>query len=172
MHIRLATQADLPAIMALVRAVVPLMQASGNHQWATDYPNEAVFERDMQLSRLWIAQQDIDPLHRIAGIAAITAEPEPEYAQAGLDIDEPALVIHRLAVNPELHRAGVARALLAHAEQLARDQKITALRVDTNIQNEATQRLFPSLGYRLAGEITLAVRPGLRFLCYEKRLST
>ena len=34
----------------------------------------------------------------------------------------------------------------------------------------ATQRLFPRLGYRFAGEIGLAFRPGLRFFCYEKRL--
>ena len=32
------------------------------------------------------------------------------------------------------------------------------------------QRLFPKLGYELAGEIGLGFRPGLRFLCYEKRL--
>jgi hypothetical protein len=30
--------------------------------------------------------------------------------------------------------------------------------------------LFPKLGYTLAGEIGLGFRPGLRFLCYEKRL--
>jgi RimJ/RimL family protein N-acetyltransferase len=42
--------------------------------------------------------------------------------------------------------------------------------VDTNSENAATQRLFPKLGYRFAGEIKLAFRPGLRFFCYEKRL--
>jgi hypothetical protein len=44
------------------------------------------------------------------------------------------------------------------------------LRVDTNAQNAATQRLFPKLGYQFAGEIGLEFRPGLRFFCYEKRL--
>ena len=56
------------------------------------------------------------------------------------------------------------------AEEVAADRGITILRVDTNTQNEATQRLFPKLGYRLAGEISLQFRPGLRFFCYEKRL--
>ena len=58
------------------------------------------------------------------------------------------------------------------AEEVAVERAITVLRVDTNTQNEATQRLFPKLGYQLAGEISLAFRPGLRFLCYEKRLAT
>jgi hypothetical protein len=56
------------------------------------------------------------------------------------------------------------------AEELALARNIAVLRVDTNTQNQATQRLFPKLGYQLAGEISLGVRPGLRFLCYEKRL--
>jgi GNAT superfamily N-acetyltransferase len=166
MHIRLATQDDLPALMALVRRVVPLMHAAGNHQWDDDYPNTTVFRRDLALEQLWIAE-----LHeRIAGFAAITTEPEPEYAQAGLNIDEKAVIVHRLAVDPDRRRAGVARSLMNHAEIVAKGQRIHVLRVDTNICNEATQRLFPLLGYRLAGEITLASRPKLRFLCYEKRL--
>jgi RimJ/RimL family protein N-acetyltransferase len=57
-----------------------------------------------------------------------------------------------------------------HAEAVAASLGITAIRVDTNIENQATQRLFPSLGYRFAGEISLAIRPGQRFLCYEKRI--
>jgi hypothetical protein len=42
--------------------------------------------------------------------------------------------------------------------------------VDTNTQNEATQSLFPKLGYSLSGEIELQFRPGLRFRCYQKLL--
>lgn len=166
MHIRLATENDLPALMALVRRVVPLMHAAGNRQWDDDYPNAAVFERDLALRQLWIAELN----ESIAGFAAITTEPEPEYAQAGLNIDENAVVVHRLAVDPDLRREGVARSLMNHAEIVAKNHGIYALRVDTNICNEATQRLFPILGYRLAGEISLASRPKLRFLCYEKRL--
>jgi ribosomal protein S18 acetylase RimI-like enzyme len=75
-----------------------------------------------------------------------------------------------LAVDPAAQGHGVAAALLQQAEALAVEQGLKALRVDTNSENQATQRLFPKLGYRFAGEITLAFRPGLRFFCYEKRL--
>lgn len=34
--LRRATLADLPAILALVQQVVPLTQASDNHQWSLD----------------------------------------------------------------------------------------------------------------------------------------
>ena len=66
--------------------------------------------------------------------------------------------------------SGVALALMEQAEKQAVAQGLHVLRVDTNSENAATQQLFPKLGYRFAGEIGLAFRPGLRFFCYEKQL--
>ena len=164
--VRRAAVADLPALLALVRRVVPLMQASGNFQWSADYPNEAVFRADIARNHLWVAELN----GAIVGVAALTQDQDVEYTQADWDVTEPALVTHRLAVDPAARGQGVALALLAQAEKQAVAQHLKALRVDTNSENTATQRLFPKLGYRFAGEITLAFRPGLRFFCYEKRL--
>ncbi|GAA3974117.1 GNAT family N-acetyltransferase [Hymenobacter antarcticus] len=163
---RRATLADLPAILALVRRVVPLMRASGNFQWSADYPNEVVFTADIERSCLWVGEL----AGAMAGVAALTQDQDEEYAQADWDATEPALVTHRLAVDPAAQGRGVALALMAEAERLAVTQGLRVLRVDTNSENAATQRLFPKLGYRFAGEITLAFRPGLRFFCYEKWL--
>ena len=164
---RRAISNDIPNILALVRRVVPLMQASGNFQWSVDYPNEAVFATDIAQNHLWVAELD----GAIAGIAALTQDQDEEYAQADWDVAESALVTHRLAVDPAAQGRGVAVALMQEAESQAVAQGLKILRVDTNSENTATQRLFPKLGYRFAGEITLAFRPGLRFFCYEKRLA-
>ena len=164
---RRATPADVPAILALIRRVVPLMNASGNFQWSADYPNEAVFTDDVARGHLWVAEFD----GAVAGVAALTMDQDEEYAQADWDVTEPALVTHRLAVDPAAQGKGVALALMEQAEKQAQAQGLRTLRVDTNSENAATQRLFPKLGYRFAGEITLGFRPGLRFFCYEKRLS-
>lgn len=167
MPIRLAHATDLPALMALVRRVVSPMRAAGNLQWDDDYPNEAVFTRDLEAGQLWVAEPHAGTL---AGVAAITTDQSPEYADVGWDIHEPAIVIHRLAVDPAFRGAGIAAALMQQAETIARTRGIAILRVDTNTENPAPQRLFPKLGYTFAGEIGLAFRPGLRFFCYEKRL--
>jgi ribosomal protein S18 acetylase RimI-like enzyme len=166
MRMRLAVEDDLPALMTLVRRVVPLMRATGNLQWDENYPDEPVFLRDIGMKQLWICEVGGE----VAGIAAVTMDQEPDYAQVGWDIHEPAIVVHRLAVDPAFRSAGVASALMLKAEEEAVARGITVLRVDTNTNNEATQRLFPKLGYLLAGEIGLQFRPGLRFFCYEKRL--
>jgi ribosomal protein S18 acetylase RimI-like enzyme len=110
------------------------------------------------------------PYVPIAGFAAITTDQEPEYADVGWNINEQSIVVHRLAVDPAFQGKGMAAALMLQAETVARVRGVKVLRVDTNAQNQATQRLFPKLGYALAGEIKLRFRPGLSFLCYEKRI--
>lgn len=167
MNVRQGTLEDIDAVMALVRRVVPLMRASGNLQWDEHYPNPKVFTRDVELSQLWVAELD----SAVAGVAAITQDQEPEYAQIGWDITQPAIVIHRIAVDPAFRGRGIAEALMLQSEEVARSRNIAVLRVDTNIHNQATQKLFPKLGYILSGELGLSFRPGLRFFGYEKRLA-
>lgn len=166
MILRLATETDLPHLIDLIRQVVPRMHIAGNFQWDTGYPNETVFRQDIQRGDLWVAEID----GALAGVAALTTIQDAEYEQLGWDLSETALVTHRLAVHPDFQGRGVAAALLKQAEWLALSRGIDVLRIDTNSENQATQRLFPKLGYRFSGELTLGFRPGLRFLGYEKRL--
>ena len=166
MLIRLATLNDIAGIMRLIAEVVPVMNAAGNFQWDDTYPNTAVFEQDINLKQLWVADEGGD----IAGVSAITTDQDEEYTQVGWDITQTAIVTHRLAVSPRYQGKGIAAMLLQEAEAEAIRRGIKILRVDTNSENQATQKLFPKLGYVLAGEITLEFRPGLRFYCYEKLL--
>jgi len=166
-RIRPAIASDLPQLTELLRRIVPLMRAAGNHQWDDGYPNEQVFAADIARGELWVAEIS----GAVAGVAAMTTQQEPEYAQADWDATEAAVVVHRLAVDPAFRGAGIAAALMHQAEEVAREKRLAVVRVDTNTENPATQRLFPRLGYRSAGEISLEFRPGLRFLCYEKRVA-
>ncbi|TSD67578.1 GNAT family N-acetyltransferase [Inquilinus sp. KBS0705] len=166
MVIRLATLTDIPQIMQIIAEVVPLMRAAGNMQWDSTYPNPDVFRQDIELGQLWVADIEGD----IAGVTAITTEQYPEYEQVGWDTSETAIVTHRLAVSPRHRGKGIAEALLLQADKVAAERGINLVRVDTNSQNAATQRLFPKVGYTFGGEITLAFRPGLSFYVYEKRL--
>lgn len=167
MNIRLATTEDIPQIMELIAAVVPLMRASGNFQWDDTYPNAGVFADDIASGQLWVAEID----GHIAGVTAITTEQYDEYALAGMDITQSAIVTHRLAVNVNYRGRGIAEALLKQAETVAKDRGISILRIDTNSNNKATRQLFPKMGYEFMGEMPLKFRPNLRFYCYEKNLS-
>ena len=166
MQIRLASASDVPSLLEMLGNVVPRMREAGNLQWDETYPNGSVLHDDIAHKQLWVAEID----GTLGGLAAITMDQSPEYAQVGWDVNERAIVIHRLAVDPKFRGMGMAQGLMQKAEEVAEQRGIRKLRVDTNTRNEATQRLFPKLGYCLAGEISLGFRPGLRFLCYEKCL--
>jgi ribosomal protein S18 acetylase RimI-like enzyme len=166
MLIRFAVQDDIAAVTGLLRRVVPLMRAAGNLQWDERYPDAAVFELDVVRKQLWVAEIG----GTIAGMATIVTDREPEYAQAGWDIEQPAVTVHRLAVDPEFRGAGVAMALMRKAEEVSAERGISVVRTDTSAENTVAQKLFLKLGYVLAGEIRLSYRPGLRVLCYEKHL--
>jgi GNAT superfamily N-acetyltransferase len=166
MTIRRATLNDIHQIMLLIAEVVPAMNAAGNFQWDITYPNATVFENDIALNQLWVADAEGD----IAGITAITTDQDPEYAEVGWDLNETAIVTHRLAVSARYRGKGIAAQLLQQAELEAIRRDIKTLRIDTNSNNKATRQLFPKLGYEFAGEIGLGFRPNLRFYCYEKRL--
>ena len=57
MMIRLATTDDLPTVLAIVREVVIEMRAVGNTQWDDAYPDAPRFERDVENSALYVAEQ-------------------------------------------------------------------------------------------------------------------
>ena len=54
--VRLATEPDLPAIMEIIKAVVPMMQASGNFQWDSQYPLEDNFRTDIADGVCYVAE--------------------------------------------------------------------------------------------------------------------
>lgn len=166
MTISLATLDEVPEIMQLVKKVIPLMQSSGNFQWGDDYPTSEVFIRDVALNQLWVSKLE----HKVVGLAAITSDQDPEYADVGWNIQDKAIVTHRLAVDPDCQGMGIAKALMKQAEQVAIKSGIKILRVDTNSENTATNVLFPKLGYQFSGEISFPRRPKLRFYGYQKLL--
>jgi GNAT superfamily N-acetyltransferase len=125
--IRRGTQQDVAEIMAIVRAVVPLMHAQDNYQWGDKnrdgifYPNDEAFEGDATDGTLWVVEGSMaegGPTCVLAA-AALTVDQPEEYGGAGLDLSVPAVVPHRMAVHPAMHGRGLARQLFEKAEGLA-----------------------------------------------------
>ena len=166
MRIRLATYDDLPQVVQVANKVVQLMQAEGNFQWDETYPCYEHFKADILETQLWVAVNE-DEI--IIGFAALTTAQPPEYADSGCDISIPSIVPHRLAVDPAFRRGGIAQLFFARAEQLAKERGFSYVRVDTNTANLAMRQVILKSGYKLKGEISLAVKAGsLRFFCFEK----
>ena len=168
--------------MHIVRAVVPTMESVGNFQWGSNnaagvfYPNEESFAQDFRDGTLWVVEDELSADGggpSVVGVAALTVDQPEEYGAAGLDLNTPSVVPHRLAVHPAMQGRGVARMLYNKAELMAQECGWDRVRVDTCTINVPMNKLIQSLGYKRYGEFTFPGKAdGLRFVAYEKVLSS
>jgi ribosomal protein S18 acetylase RimI-like enzyme len=81
-------------------------------------------------------------------------------------LDGATLDVHRLAVDPDFFRRGIATALVRAA--LAAEARATRAIVQTGAANDAAKRLYRREGFVDAGEREVA--PGLRVALFERPL--
>ncbi len=114
----------MPAYVAEIREMYP--------DWTPEVPPRLMPEDVEPPAGRWlVAYRDATPV----GCAALKR------------LDDRTAEIKRVYVAPEARNAGVARALLARLERLARDAGYTALRMDTGARQPASVALFGSSGY-------------------------
>lgn len=169
-HVKLrkAKQEDLSSIVRICGVVVPLLNADNNYQWNDTYPLAADFQKDIDNDVLWVAEVDGE----VAGFAALTTDQSDEYAEVGWDLQEPAIVPHRVAVDPKYRGKSIALQFMLTAEDLARQAGYKYVRIDTNVRNIPMQKMFEKLNYEFAGEISFKNKPviyeKMMFKCYQK----
>jgi pimeloyl-ACP methyl ester carboxylesterase/GNAT superfamily N-acetyltransferase len=131
-QIRLAEESyDGPAARTLVPAYVDEIRAM-YPDWTPDVPPR-------------LTARDVEPP---AGRWLVAYRGEQPIGCAGLKrLDERTAEIKRVYVAPEARGAGVARALLARLEEIARTVGYDRLRLDTGAEQPASVALFTSIGY-------------------------
>ena len=165
--IRKGVPADLPQIWKLVQAAVAHMNAGGNPQWGPDYPGMTHFAEGIAAGDLYAA---CSPEGTILGVAILNTWQEDCYEDlTGWRETPPALVIHKVAVLPEAQRQGVASALFRFAFDLAREQGLRSVRMDTYCLNGKMQALIRKFGFHYMGNVHFPARP-LCYRVYEKVL--
>lgn len=154
-RIRLAINEDISSIMAIVKALVILMNAEGNYQWHSTYPLESDFQKDIDAGVLYVSVlEEENEKEEIVGCIAITTSQPVEYSDLswGNDIVT-AVVPHRLAVSASVQGKGIAQYMMSFVEKWARERGILCIRVDTNILNVRMQHIFEKMTYNYIGNI-------------------
>lgn len=165
-EIRRAKQDELGEIMELISKCVQVMQADGSDQWDANYPNKEIIEQDIQQGTLYVCVED----HVIAGILVLDENESEEYKTIQwVQNQGPHLIMHRLAVHPEVQGKGIARKLIAFAEDYARANGYTSIRLDTYAKNARALQIYPRLGYEHRGEVRFPNRTA-NFPVFEKVL--
>ncbi len=156
---RPATEADLPAMMEIVRDAQASLKKHRVDQWQDGYPREENLRFDMERGECFVV------LHgeEIAAFFTLSTREEPTYA--GITDGKwtegmACCVLHRAAVAQKYRGSGMAAELMKAVERQAKAYGLRCIRTDTHKKNKPMQTLLRQSGYRYRGNITVRVNDG------------
>lgn len=164
MMIQRAKISDLSDILTITKACAAYMITKGIYQWNEHYPSKQVFLNDIAQKELYIMLHK----NRIIGTVVISTYMDDEYIpMKWLTKNKNNIYIHRLAVHPDFQGNGYAQKLMAFAENYARQNSFTSVRLDTFSQNKRNQKFYETRGYEKLGDIFFPKQSEHPFYCYE-----
>ncbi|MFB4213061.1 GNAT family N-acetyltransferase [Shouchella sp. JSM 1781072] len=166
--IRKATSHDLKKIEEMAIRATKKMNAEGSDQWDKQYPTIQHFEKDLAEGSLFVYEQD----ETVVGSITVDQTFAPEYRSESLtwsDVQDHAGTFHRLLVDPETRKAGIAASLITYAEEHCKRQGLKAMHIDTYALNEKAQQLFSKYGYTKVGTLQFPGKEA-QFIGFEKKL--
>ena len=152
MRIRNATTGDLPKIREIYTAAKSYMDASGNpNQWAVEYPPEEYLQQDIELSRLYVCEEN----GSLCGVFMLSMEDDPtyHYIEGEWFNEKPYGVIHRIASDGA--KKGVFKNVLEFCKEKMAEKSVVNLRIDTHEDNKTMQHLMEKYGFGYCGIIYL-----------------
>lgn len=139
------------------------LEAEGIVQWDDGYPTRETVETDVRRGTLYILEDDDS---RCVASVALDENQSTEYASLAWTGGEPALVVHRLCVDPQAQGRGHAHRLMEFAELHALRSGYASVRLDAYTGNERSVGLYQRRGYREVGQVHFPRRE-LPFWCFE-----
>lgn len=164
--LRLVRAEELDTVWALVRRTVAEMIAWGSDQWGEDYPLIELYAEDIAHQELWCVADETDT---ILGVAALVCRHEEDYENLPFRRSEPAVSMHRVAVDPCAMGKGVAGMLFQKFEEEGLRRGVESLRIDTYCMNERMQHLIAKHGFTKLAEFYFPNRDN-PYYCYDKLL--
>lgn len=163
---RKATVSDMIQIWVIIQQAIERRKNDGSQQWQDGYPNETVIQQDIAKSTGYVLTDG----DTIAGYAAILFNDEPAYEllKGKWLTNGDFLVVHRVAISDDYLGKGLAQKIFLFTEDLALENNIFSIKVDTNFDNIPMLKIFEKLGYTYCGEVTF--RGGVR-KAFEKKLT-
>lgn len=138
----------------------------GIFQWTNKYPTVLIVENDLKKKELFILKKASE----IIGALVLNEEQDTQYRSIKWVFDNSKiLVIHRLVVSPKHQKHGYAQQMLEFAEDFAKENKYSAIRLDVYSQNETAVQLYKKRNYFIRGQVNFPGRE-LGFYCMEKEV--
>lgn len=166
MIFRKAKSTDRQRISEIRPTVYKYMQSIGYTQWNDAYPSEEILFEDIDKGHMYVAL--VDGL--IAAYVTVDKVMPVDYENIPFTYDEPRACIHRLSIDPEYLRLGIATELMKYVHGECKKIGYNSIVLDTCEDNPGALGLFEKLGYTIRGNIKYEKRSKLCFPTMEKSL--
>lgn len=157
-----ADESHLDAAWSIVRRCRDALRECGVPQWDDVYPTRETVAGDIVRGGLYVL---IDSAECVATVAVDT-EADALYATVPWRFGEPALIVHRLCVDPGVQGRGVGGLLMDVVEADAARDGYASIRLDAYTGNPNSLAFYRRRGYREAGQVMFP-RRSLPFACLE-----
>ena len=173
MVFRKATEQDLLDVSDIYEAIHS-EEEKGNMTicWKRGvYPTRATAEISLKRNELFVMEQE----GKIVGTAIINQLQVESYKEVKwqFDVEESeVMVLHTLAIVPEMGRKGLGSKFVSFYEEYALQNGCRFLRMDTNEKNVNARALYKKLGYKEVGSVPCEFNgiQGFRMVMLEKKL--
>ncbi|MEM5567121.1 GNAT family N-acetyltransferase [Psychroserpens sp. AS72] len=144
------------------------LENNGIHQWSDNYPTISIIENDIRNGVLYTLKSN----EKIIGAINISEEQETEYKLIKWRFENSkVLVIHRLVIDPKYQRKGYAQKLMDFAENFAKENNYSSIRLDAYSQNKRVLDFYKNRNYFKRGDVNFPDRE-YSFHCMEKEIIT
>jgi GNAT superfamily N-acetyltransferase len=151
MVLRKAKESELHAIWEIIAYAIEQRKLDGSKQWQDGYPNPDSIQSDFDKGYAYVIEENDELL----AYGAIIYDEEPAYnAIEGKWLsDENYVGVHRVAASPLAKGKGVATFFFKELEDLAKENNVFSIKVDTNFDNGPMLHILNKLGYTYCGEV-------------------
>jgi ribosomal protein S18 acetylase RimI-like enzyme len=154
MRLQLSTTSDIQSILQIINDAKVYLKSQKIDQWQNGYPNQTQIERDIANNESYVL---INDTNQVIATSMFSIRPEPTYkiidGEWKIKESEKYGVIHRLAIDKNYRKKGIASHLLNEFHLLLDKQQIRSLKIDTHEDNHEMQCLVKKLGYVYCGII-------------------
>ena len=166
MEIKQASLYDLVDVLSLLQDCIRDMNRQGLKQWNSAYPGPEIMSQDIEKGTLHIYTN----LGIAQGMINLSNEIPEEYKEIEWKgKSDKVLYINRFAVHPIWKESDIAEKLLGYAENYAKENKLSGIRLDVLDNYPVDKKFFTDKSYELAGEFHSSFQK-IPYSCYEKNL--
>jgi hypothetical protein len=166
MEIKQATSYYLIDVLYLLKECIIDMNSKGLKQWNSAFPGPELIKKDIENGGLYLYTN----LGIAMGMINLTDENPAEYQDIkwkGKDTKQ--LFLNRFAVHPLWLESDIPQKLIEFAENYAKENKYTGIRMDVLDNYPVSKAFFDSKNFELAGEFHTDFQK-MPYMCYEKNL--